>query len=292
MPARWGKRVLLALAVLLGVALLTAGTVVGLTERTLRRRYQVTPASIVIPTDSAALARGRHLATAIGKCVDCHGEDLGGIAREMGPLGRYTAPNLTSGKGGVGLRSDADWVRAIRHGISPDGKPLVFMPSGVFSHLSAEDLGALIAWIRSVPPVDRELPPRQVGPIGRLVIATSPERLVAATVVDHERPIPAAVPPGPTAEYGAYLVSVGGCQFCHRESLRGGQEDGPPGTPPSADLTTAGPLGSWSEADFRNALRTGIRPDGSTINPFMPWRLTRLMTDEEITAVWAYLRTR
>jgi cytochrome c553 len=85
---------------------------------------------------------------------------------------------------------------------------------------------------------------------------------------------------------------VGGCTTCHGPDLKGGLHEGPPDVPNSADLTPAGPLGSWSEADFRKALREGSRPDGSTINPFMPWRLTRLMTDDEIRAVWTYLRTR
>ncbi len=69
-------------------------------------------------------------------------------------------------------------------------------------------------------------------------------------------------------------------------------KEGPPGTPPSQDLTPSGDPGKWTEADFRKALREGLRPDGTVINPFMPWRLTKLMTDEEIAAVWAYLKTR
>ena len=104
-------------------------------------------------------------------------------------------------------------------------------------------------------------------------------------------PIPAAIPPGPTPEYGRYLAVSGGCTFCHGDNLKGGLKDGPPGTPLSANLTQAGPLGQWTEADFTKALREGVRPDGSNINPFMPWRLARLMTDEEIAAVWAYLKT-
>jgi len=50
-------------------------------------------------------------------------------------------------------------------------------------------------------------------------------------------------------------------------------------------------MAKWSEEEFRQALRNGIRPDGSTINPFMPWRSARRMTDEEISAVWVYLRS-
>jgi mono/diheme cytochrome c family protein len=262
-----------------------------LSNRQLTRRYAVTPETLAVPSDSAAIARGQHLATAIGKCVDCHGDNLGGQQMSMGPVGNFTAINLTRGKGGVGSASDADLIRAIRHGVAADGRPLVFMPSRAFAGFSAPDLAALIAYLRSVPPVDNELPASSVGPIGRMIIARNPGRLMAAPALDHTAPLPAEIPPGPTAAYGGYLTVVGGCTSCHGPNLKGGLQEGPPGTPPSTDLTPSGKLASWTEADFQTALRQGLRPGGAVINPFMPWRLTKLMTDEEISAVWAYLRT-
>ncbi len=274
-------------------ALAVAATIIWmLSNRQLARRYDVTPAAITVPSDSAAIERGRHLATAIGKCVDCHGDNLGGQRMGMGPLGNFTAVNLTSGKGGVGHRSDADLVRAIRNGVAPDGRPLVFMPSRAFAGFNGSDLAAVIAYVRSLPPVDNELPPSSIGPIGRMILARDPTKLLAAPGLDHTAPLPAEIPPGPTAEYGGYLTVVGGCTFCHGANLKGGLKEGPPGTPASADLTPGGKMASWTEADFRKALREGTRPDGTPINPFMPWRLTKLMTDDEIAAVWAYLRTR
>jgi cytochrome c553 len=285
---RWGLR---GLAFLLVMAVVGAAALWGISDRALGRRFPVTPDTVSVPTDSAAIARGRHLATAIGKCVDCHGEDLSGQVMLMGPVGSFAASNLTRGKGGVGNLSDADLVRAIRHGVAADGRSLVFMPSRAFAALSAPDLASLIAYIRSVAPVDHELPPSSIGPVGRMIIARSPAKLIAAAGLDHAALIPASVSPGPTTEYGAYLSVIGGCTSCHGSGLKGGLQEGPPGTPPSRDLTSSGELAHWSEADFRRALREGVRPDGSGINPFMPWRLTRLMTDEEISAVWAYLKT-
>lgn len=285
---RWVLRILGVLLVLVVVAVAAIWLLSG---RALGARYAVSPEAVTIPTDSAALARGQHLGTAIGKCVDCHGIDLSGQAMAMGPVGTFTARNLTSGKGGLGNRTDADWVRSIRHGVAPDGRALLFMPSRVYTALSNADMGALIAWVKSMPPVDNELPPSKVGPIGRLMLATAPERLISAGLIDHAAPIPAPIPAGPTPEYGRYLAVSGGCTFCHGDNLKGGLKDGPPGTPLSADLTQTGPLGQWTEADFTKALREGVRPDGTNINPFMPWRLARLMTDEEIAAVWAYLKT-
>jgi mono/diheme cytochrome c family protein len=102
---------------------------------------------------------------------------------------------------------------------------------------------------------------------------------------------PAAPPAGPTAAYGRYLANVGGCTGCHGAGLSGGKI---PGTPaefkPPANITPAG-IGHWTEADFVRALRTGVRPGGTNIDPEMPWRLTRLMTDEEIHALYEYLKT-
>jgi len=287
--SRWLFRGLVTVLAVLAIVVTTVWT---LSNRQLAKRYAVTPEAVTVPTDSAAIVRGRHLATAIGKCVNCHGDNLDGQRMGMGPVGTFTAINLTRGKGGVGNFSDADLVRAIRHGVAPDGRPLIFMPSRAYSGFNATDLAALIAYIRSVPSVDNELPPSSVGPIGRMIIARDPTKLIAAPALDHTAPFPAEILPGPTAEYGGYLVVVGGCTICHGPDLRGGLKEGPPGTPPSQDLTPSGDPGKWTEADFRKALREGLRPDGTVINPFMPWRLTKLMTDEEIAAVWAYLKTK
>lgn len=284
------RRLLITLATLVGAVLLAAAAITGMSRRTLNRHFDVKPAEVAIPTDSASIERGHHLATAIAKCTDCHGEDLGGVAMEMGPMGTFPAKNLTTGRGGS-ARSDADWVRAIHHGVGSDGRALVFMPSQPYSALSAADLGAIIAWAKSMPPVDRELPPLDVGPIGRVLIATNPGRLVPSTVIDHSAPFATEIPAGPTSEYGKYLTVVGGCTYCHGDNLAGGIKEGPPGTPASSNLRPDGDIKGWSESDFTTALRTGKRPDGTSLNPFMPWQATRKMTDEEIAATWAYLRS-
>jgi cytochrome c553 len=286
---RWIVRIVAVILVASGAL---AAAVYLMSNRRMATSYTVTPAPVTIPGDSASIARGRHLASAIGKCINCHGETLAGNSIAMGPVGTFTAPNLTSGKGGKAPKSDADWVRAIRHGVAADGRPLLFMPSLAYAAFTEADLAAVIAWVKSLPPVDSTLPPSTVGPIGRLIIARDPAKFIAAGALDHTAPFPAAVPEGPTAEYGDYLSVVGGCTMCHGANLKGGIHEGPPDVPNSADLTPAGPLASWSEADFRKALRDGLRPDGTAINPFMPWRLTREMTDVEIGAVWAYLRTK
>jgi mono/diheme cytochrome c family protein len=291
MAGGWGRRIGIGVAGIVTLVVIAALGVFGISVWRLGRSQAIPPQEISIPSDSASIERGHHLVTAITKCVDCHGEDLGGQVMDMGPLGKLTASNLTSGTGGVGPKNDAEWVRAIRHGVRSDGRPLVFMPSMVFAELNAADLGEIIAYVKSVPPVDHALPQTRLGPIGRLLTVIKPDRMLPATGIDHAAPIPTAIPVAMTPEYGKYLTVTGGCVYCHGDNLKGGIKEGPPGTPASADLTPAGPMASWSEADFVTTLRTGQRPDGTIINPFMPWRSTRLLTDEEIQAMWAYLRT-
>ena len=101
----------------------------------------------------------------------------------------------------------------------------------------------------------------------------------------------AAVPPvGPTVEYGQYLVSVGGCRGCHGPTLVGAPGHGPD-EPNAPNITPAGAIGKWSEADFTRAIRTGTRPDGTKISEAMPWKSMSRHTDEELHAIWLYLRT-
>lgn len=290
MASPWPRRIGIALAGLVVVVLVAVGAIFGLSSSKLGQRLAITPEPLPIPTDSATLERGKHFAGPIGKCTDCHGDDLRGQIMDMGPLGRLTAGNLTTGKGGLSGWTEADFIRAIRHGVRPDSSLLVFMPSGVYHDLTDTDLAAIVAYVRSVPPVDNELPKSTVGPIGRMLTVTQTAKMVPALGIDHAAPFPTAVPAGPTPEYGRYLATVGGCTYCHRADLSGGLVEGPPGSPPSADLRASGPTARWTEADFATALRTGKRPDGSVLNPAMPWRLAGQMTDEEISAVWAYMR--
>ncbi len=292
MALQWKRWLGIGLGIVVGIVVLLVGTVMVVSRARVGATYAVTPENIFVPTDSAALERGRHLVTAVSMCIDCHGEGLRGQVMDMGPVGALTASNLTTGQGSRRPQSDADFVRAIRHGARADGSPLLLMPSLAYSALSAADLGAVIAYVRSVPPVDNELPATRLGPIGRVILTLSPEGFMAARVVNHTAPLPPDVPPGPTVEYGKYLGDIGGCTACHYPDLKGGRKDGPPGTPPSADLTSTGRLATWTEAQFREALRTGTRPDGSIINPFMPWRFTARWTDEEVGAVWAFLKTK
>lgn len=290
MASPWPRRIGVALAGLVVVIVILVAALFGLSASKLGSRLAITPEPLTIGTDSATLERGKHLAGPIGKCTDCHGANLQGQVMDMGPVGKLIASNLTRGKGGLTGWTEADFIRAIRHGVRPDSSLLVFMPSGVYHNLTDADLAAIVAYVLAAPPVDNELPKSRVGPIGRILTLTQSAKFLPATGIDHSAPFPAPIPAGPTAEYGRYLATVGGCTYCHRADLSGGLVEGPPGSPQSVDLRATGPTARWTESDFATALRTGKRPDGSDINPIMPWRLAGQMTDEEISAVWAFMR--
>jgi cytochrome c553 len=286
----------LVLGGIIGLILLAVIAVYVITEMRINQSYTIEPEAITIPTDAAAIEHGKHLVTAVGKCVDCHTANLGGDVFVDDAPGRLFASNLTRGKGGVGgSYNDADWVRAIRLGVGPDGKPLLFMPAQEFYYFSDTDLGDLVAYIKSVPPVDNEPLSNEVRPLGRALFMAGQLDLVPAELIDHTAPHPAPVQPGVTVEYGKYLTTVGGCIGCHGPGLSGGPVPGTPpddpGFPPATNLTLGGATEGWTEADFINAMRTGQRPNGVSIHPFMPWAAVGQMTDDELKATWAYLQT-
>ena len=285
---KWARRILLGVV---SVVLIAVLLVFGLSYRRLHRTYEVARPAIVLPTDSAELARGAHLTIAIGKCAGCHGDDYGGkVFIDAGPFGHVTAPNLTRGNGGLGnTLTDADYVAAITHGVRPDGTSLLFMPSEAYASFSRADIAAVVAYLRTRPKVDRPSPPPSLGPIGRMLLATG-QPFMTADLVDHDAPIPDSMPAAVTADYGKYLTHVGGCTGCHNPSLSGGPIPGaPPEIKPAANLTRGG-LTGWTIGDFRRALREGVRPGGTAIDSFMPWRYTKYMTDGEIESVWLYLQ--
>jgi mono/diheme cytochrome c family protein len=290
--ARWSGVTLLVLCALV----MTAALVVYVLST--RRLQRVHPVTVVvprtIPADPAAVARGKHVAGAMGSCTLCHGQDLGGqMLWDDGPMGTLAAPNLTSGKGGLGATfTDTDWVRGIRHGVHRDGTTLLIMPCEAFVHMNERDLGDLIAYLKQLPPVDREMPRVHLSPIGRTLLVLGKFSVLIAEKTPR-LPYPAVVEPGPTAAYGRYLANFTGCHGCHGFGLSGGRVAGPPDEPPASNLTPdpATGIGHWTQDDFARALRQGVRPDGRAIDTFMPWPYFAGLTDDEVTALWLHVRS-
>lgn len=279
--------------VLVCLVLLCVAWVFSASNRIINRRYSPGVAWIAISRDSASVDRGRHLAQAVTKCVECHGEDLAGTSFIDDPaLGHIHAPNITAGRGGKGsLYTDEDLIRVIQHGVKRDGRAVIIMPSEAYTNLADADLAAIIAYVRSVPPVDREWPAPTYGPVGRALMAFGKLPVFAAATIDHERRDVLPRPePDTTVAYGRYLTLIGGCHVCHNPAMSGGPRPGEkPGSPPAANLTPTG-IGGNPEAYFFRVLREGKGMGGRVITDFMPWKNSGRMTDAEIHAIWLFLQ--
>jgi cytochrome c553 len=279
------KRVLAGLAALVAIAVIA---LYGWSAWRMKRRYDVPVVSIPIPVDAATIARGKHLAENVALCSHCHGADFGGTKffDENPLIAQLPAPNLTRGKGGIGgIYTDIDWLRAVRHGVAPGGRALIFMPSADFAKFSAEDVDAIIAYVSTRPPVDREWPAAEIGPIGRAMLFANTAELLPVVAIDHTASPPVTTASANVVSQGEHLTRVAGCQGCHGPDLTGGQ-----GPPPGASNITPVGVGDWTESDFVRTLRTGVAPGNRALDPAMPRDYGR-MTDAELHAIWTYLRT-
>lgn len=242
-----------------------------------------------------AVERGRHLIESRYGCTECHGVGLGGGVMVDDPmLGRLLGPNLTTGEGSKTLTyGPADWDRAVRHGVKPDDHPSV-MPSVDFERMSDQELSDIVAYIRSLPAVDSEVPPVRLGPIGRVLAATGQLPLSVDLIQSHNTPH-VELPPTATVseDFGRHLAGV--CVGCHGADLAGGPiVGGDPSWPPARNLTPhADGLAGWTFNDFRRVLLDGTRPDGTEIQePMANMRaFAENMTDVELEALWAYLQS-
>lgn len=289
---RWLRLGLMSVA---GAAtLLAAAAVAGdwMAGQRMQRRIDVAlqppPA---LRTDAPAIERGRYLYASRG-CVDCHGANGAGRTFLDEPGGMKVAgPDITPAAGSVVARyQPQDWVRTLRHGVKPDGTPVLIMPSEDYNRLTDDDLGALVAYVRQLPPqagaaavVSLPLPVRVLYGFGAI-----PD---AAAKIDHGLPPPTAVPEGVTREHGAYVANM--CLGCHGPQLAGGKvPGGPPDWPAAADLTggNAGAMAHYPDADsLLKLFKTGHRADGTPVK-VMPFESLREMSDTDVRALHVYLR--
>ncbi len=281
----------IVLGSLVGLILIAALTLFLMGSARLNQTYDVPPSNLTIPTDAASIARGQHIAETL--CEGCHSADLSGINDWFAadPLGTVDSANLTSGNGGVGQTfTDEDFVRAIRHGLDPKGKP-TFMPAVVStSHMSDEDLADVIAYVKSVPPVDHITNGKHFTPLAKIMLAAGMIGKLPAEEVSHAVHVTAPTP-GVTAEYGAYLVDTHDCHVCHGQNMNGGKFPDPTIKLITPNLTQGGDLSAWTEADFVNTLKAGVTPHGHQLSDNMPWKEFRHMTDDELKAIWMYLQS-
>jgi mono/diheme cytochrome c family protein len=290
---RWIRRSLLAVAGL--AALAAAGLAAGawLGDRKLQRHVDVAVQDVALPADGASLARGRYLYESRG-CAECHDADgAGRVVIDDGHGFRVKAPDITPRPDGVvGRYAMADWVRTVRHGVKPDGRPLIVMPSDDYSRLADADVGALVAYVRSLPPAAGGPADVQLPLFVRALYAAGVIR-DAAEKIDHARPSAQTAAHDGSAAHGAYVAGM--CQGCHGERLSGGRIPGaPPAWPAAANLTpgAGSALARYvDERQFVAMLRSGRRPDGSEVSPVMPFASLARLDDADAAALYAYLRT-
>ena len=290
---KWRKRLFLTLALLAVCVTATLIVALQLASQKMQRTVDVPVKAVAFRTDPQALERGRYLYASRG-CVDCHGTHGGGrMFLDDGKGLRIAGPNISPGPGSVvSSYTSEDWVRAIRHGVNPKGRPLLIMPSEDYNRLTDEDLASLVAYIRHLAPaqgggpvLDLPLPVRAAYGFGLM--------RDAAAKIDHSRPPEQPVPAGITAQHGAYVANM--CLGCHGPHLAGGKIPGaPPDWPAAANLTPGqgSAMNRYPDADaLMRLFQTGTRPDGTAVK-VMPFQSLREMSETDIRALHLYLKSK
>ena len=269
-------------------------------------------ASVPLPVATASLGntaqlveRGEYIARNVSVCGSCHTSDrkpdgplIGGAEFKDWRLGTIRSANLTPDSAtGLGTWTEPEIVRAIRDGQRKDGRLLApVMRYEWFHEMSDRDAFAVARYLKTLPSASNRVTqnPNLVFRIARAVVL-GPMKGETAT------PPPRA----PTAEYGRYLSHIALCVDCHtptsglqskldRDKLFAGQSHPPKDfTANPSNLTpdsTTG-IGKWNEEDFLRTIYTGANPQGHTLNDFMPWRQIRRMSDNDLRAIYRYLRT-
>jgi cytochrome c553 len=273
---KWMGIALGAVAALVLVAL--AYVAVG-SQLILDRTYQVATGSLHAATSSAAIARGAHFASIFG-CARCHGKDLDGDLFFHGMGVTLYAPNLRLF---VHSFSDADFDRALRHGVRPDGTSVLVMPSESFQYMPDDEAAAILGYLRSLPPKGALQPPPSLGMFARLGIVVGKFPTIAGSLADAHP----AMDFGPKYRPGRHLAMVV-CGGCHATNLSGSQIDPKLKTP---DLAI---VAAYDRGDFIKLMRTG-KAAGNRELPLMSdtaRETFRNFTDDEVGALYDYLVAR
>ncbi len=278
-------------ALILGVLVAaTAATGLYLAEQKRNRYIDIKPRPVAYTTEAQTVERGRYLFASRG-CTDCHGAS--GTGREFvndGKGTRLAGPNITAA-GVVARYQPEDWNSAIRHGVKPNGRPLLVMPSEDYNRLTNDDLNALVSYIRQLPAKEGGTPaaielPRPAWVLYGLGVIPD-----AAARIDHQLAPSRPVPAGVTVANGQYVANM--CIGCHGANLAGGKiPGGPPDWPAAADIRPGkdSSMARYPTADsFVAMLRNGKRPDGTPIQ-VMPFESLGQLSDVDARALYAYLQ--
>jgi mono/diheme cytochrome c family protein len=275
----------------------------------------VGPASdLEVTATPQKIARGRYLATHVSLCLDCHSQrdfslfagpvanntlGMGGdrFDHAMGLPGVIHASNITPAA--LGTWTDGEIMRAFTEGVSRDGQALFpLMPYPHYGRMAVEDAEAIIAFLRTLPPIENGIPVTELDFPMNIITRTIPR-------VAQPRPVP---DPADEVTYGQYLTTIAACEACHTP-MDGGQPDPnrafagghayfiPGGVVQAANITPHADtgIGGWTRAQFiaRFQSMAGVRTPASpgTFNTVMPWTGYAGMTGQDLGAIFAYLQT-
>jgi mono/diheme cytochrome c family protein len=272
--------------------------------------YEAPYPAVKASKDSAVIAKGRHLVLGPAHCVDCHstvknvdslvklGQEpalSGGMPFDL-PFGKFYTRNITSDSvTGIGRYTDGEIARVLRHGVKPNGEAaLPFMP---FQNMSGDDLTAIVSYLRSTKPVRNVVPEHDYNFMGKMI---------KAFLIKPQGPterVKDVIAADTTAEYGRHLVmAVANCNECHTKRngigdfvgapLAGGnkfEEKGLPTlvTPNLTPDPETGRITRWTQEAFLKRFRMGKLIKYS----HMPWESFGRMSDEELKAIYKYLKS-
>jgi mono/diheme cytochrome c family protein len=256
--------------------------------------------------ESAAVKRGSYLVNTIMTCGNCHTpkgptgdikeKAFSGFLEFDEPPFKVTAPNITPDKEtGIGKYSAAQLKKLLIAGKKPNGTPLAeIMPTSFYQILTPGDLNAIVAYLRSLPPIKNKVP----DPIYKIAL---PHHLFPGS----EKPYTEAMLKN-KVKRGFYLATIGHCMECHtpmgpkgrdfvNDLGKGGFQmpPGPWGISISRNITSSKTkgIGAWSDEEIKRAITQGVSRDGSKLKPPMGFGYYAGMTDSDLDAIVAYLRT-
>jgi len=263
------------------------------------------------------IARGEYLAMHVSMCIDCHSEreysrfaapvktgtyGQGGelFGEQMGLPGNFYASNLTPAN--LGEWTDGELYRAITSGVGRDGRPLFpIMPYTHYGKMTREDIYSIIAYLRTLEPIEHDVPVSEAAFPMSLIMRTIPRE------PNHAASIPSTDDP---VAYGKYVINAAGCAECHTPMEKGEFIEGmeyaggmefplPGGTVRAVNITPDAEtgIGGWTEEMFVQRFRSYAdsvyaepQLGPSDFNTIMPWRMYAGMTDQDLRAIFTYLK--
>jgi len=263
-----------------------------------------------------SIKHGEYLATNVAACMDCHSSrdwtrfsgplkngtlGMGGeyFGPEMGFPGKFYARNLTPTN--LGDWTDGEIFRAITSGVNKDGKALFpVMPYPYYNRMDKNDVLDIIAYLRSLSPIENEIPTSEIQFPMNFIMNTFPKKPIFSNQPDRMDSI----------KYGEYLINTAACMDCHTQAdkgqlildkaFAGGREFIlPNGIARSANITPDKKtgIGSWPDSLFINRFKAFSHPENfkpitnEQVNTIMPWTMYAGMETHDLQAIFSYLKT-